>query len=97
MIIEYLRFAVPVAEQAEFIQQDAAIWTLALATSPGFLGKEVWRELGAPDQIGLIIRWRAQADWDAMDAGFLAATQAAFVAALGTDYPVLSCTAFVTA
>lgn len=97
MIIEYLRFAVPVAAQAGFIAHDAAIWTPALATSPGFMGKEVWRERDDANQIGLIIRWRAQADWDAMDAGVLAATQAAFVAALGADYPVLSCTAFVTA
>ena len=97
MIIEYLCFQVPVAQQADFLAQDAAIWTPALATSPGFLGKEVWRERDAPDRINLVIRWRAQADWDAMDAGVLAATRAAFVAAVGVDYPVLSCTAYITA
>lgn len=94
MVIEMLRFQVPLAAQAGFVALDAAIWTPALATSPGFLGKEVWAERDMPDQIAVVIRWRAQADWDAMDTGFLAATQAAFVAALGVDYPVLSCTAF---
>ena len=91
MIIEYLSFQVPLAAQPAFLAADAAIWTPALASSPGFMGKVVWRERDAPDQIGLVIRWRAQADWDAMDRGMLAATQAAFVAALGVDYPVLRC------
>lgn len=94
MIIEFLSFHVPLAAQPAFLTQDAAIWTPALATSPGFLGKEVWRERDTPEQINLVIRWQAQADWDAMDKGLLAATQLAFVAAMGTDYPVLNCTAF---
>lgn len=94
MIIEYLSFSVPLAAQARFLALDAAIWTPALATSPGFLGKEVWRMRDAPDHLGLVIRWRAQADWDAMDRGMLVETQAAFVAAMGADYPVLSCVAW---
>ena len=96
MIIEYLCFQVPVAAQPAFLTQDAAIWTPALATSPGFLGKEVWRTRDAPDRVNLVIRWRAQADWDAMDRGFLAKTQADFVAATGAEYPVLGCTAYVS-
>lgn len=91
MVIEFLKFTVPLAEQAAFLAADAAIWTPALATSPGFLGKEVW---ASGNDVRLVIRWRAQADWDAMERGMLAATQAEFVAALGLDYPVLSCTAF---
>lgn len=94
MIIEYLNFQVPVAAQAAFLVQDAAIWTPALARSPGFLGKEIWRQADHPQSLCLVIRWRAQADWDAVDRGFLAQTQANFVAAVGVDYPVLSCTAF---
>jgi uncharacterized protein (TIGR03792 family) len=94
LIIEYLNFDVPLAAQPAFIAQDAAIWTPALARSPGFLGKEVWRQADELTRITLVIRWRARADWDAVDRGLLARTQAAFVAALGTDYPVLSCTAF---
>ena len=88
MVIEVLRFCVPVAAQAAFLAADAAIWTPALATSPGFLGKEVWV---SGDAMRLVIRWRAQVDWDAMDAGMLVATQVAFEAALGVAYPVLGC------
>ena len=94
MIIEFLRFNVPLAAQPTFLTHDTAIWTPALATSPGFLGKQVWRERDAPDQIGLVIRWRAQTDWDRVDKGMLAETQAAFVAALGVEYPVLGCEAW---
>jgi len=94
VVVEYLEFAVPQAAQARFLALDATIWTPALATSPGFLGKEAWSRTDTPGRLGLVIRWRAQADWDAMDRGLLARTQAAFVAALGADYPVLSCTAF---
>ena len=88
MVIELLRFEVPVTAQAAFLTADAAIWIPALATSPGFLGKEVWV---SGDAMRLVIRWRAQADWDAMDAGMLVATQVAFEAALGVAYPVLGC------
>lgn len=88
MVIEFLRFCVPVTAQAAFLAADAAIWTPALATSPGFLGKEVWV---SGDAMRLVIRWRAQGDWDAVDQGMLAATQAAFEAALGVAYPVLGC------
>lgn len=94
MIVEYLNFEVPLADQPAFVTHDAAIWTPALAKSAGFLSKEVWRQADQPTRIYLVIRWRAQADWDAVDRGLLARTQADFVAALGAEYPVLSCTAF---
>jgi uncharacterized protein (TIGR03792 family) len=94
MIVEYLSFEVPPLAQPAFLSHDAAIWTPALARSPGFLGKEVWRQADQPARIQLVIRWRAQADWDSVDRDLLAATQLAFVAAVGADYPVLSCTAF---
>ena len=94
MVIEFLSFQVPLAAQQDFLALDASIWTPALAQSPGFLGKQAWRQVDAPDRINLVIQWRAQADWDQVDQKLLAATQAAFVKAMGADYPVLSCTAF---
>ena len=94
LIIEYLSFDIPQPAQAAFIAHDAAIWTPALARSDGFLGKEVWRQRDQPTWITLVIRWRAKGDWDAVDRELLARTQAVFVAALGEEYPVLSCTAF---
>jgi uncharacterized protein (TIGR03792 family) len=91
MVIEQLTFQVPVAEQPQFLAQDAAIWTRTLAAWPGYLGKEVWREAAAPDRLHLVIRWADRAAWKAVPSELLARTDAAFVAALGTSYPVLRC------
>ena len=91
MVIEQLTFDVPVARQARFLAEDAAIWTKALAAQPGFMGKEVWREAAAPERLHLVIRWADRAAWQAVPAELLARTDAAFVEALGTSYPVLRC------
>ncbi len=91
MVIEQLTFAVPPALQARYMELDAEIWTAALARQPGFLGKEVWREADAPERLHLIIRWSDRALWKAVPAEVLAATDAAFVAAMGEIFPVLSC------
>ncbi len=91
MVIEQLTFQVPVAGQPRFLAQDAAIWTAALAAQPGFLGKEIWREAGAPERLHLVIRWVDRAAWKAVPSDVLAKTDAAFTAALGTSYPVLRC------
>ncbi len=42
MVKEWLRFRVPVADQARYVAADAAIWSAALARHRGYLGKEVW-------------------------------------------------------
>ena len=91
MVIEQLTFQVPVADQPRFLAEDAAIWTPALASQPGFLGKEVWREAATPHRLHLIIRWADRASWQSVPTDLLARTDAAFVAALGVEYPVLSC------
>jgi uncharacterized protein (TIGR03792 family) len=91
LVIEQLSFEVPVADQPRFLAEDAAIWTTALAARPGYLGKEIWREAAAPDQLHLVIRWTDRAAWKAVPADLLARTDAAFVAALGVRYPVLRC------
>ncbi|MGL5010911.1 MAG: TIGR03792 family protein [Paracoccaceae bacterium] len=91
MVIEWLRFVVPVADQARYFAADAEIWTAALAAQPGFLGKEVWCRHDAPDQVNLIIRWESRAQWKAVPEGVLRATDAAFRAAMGRDYPVIEC------
>jgi uncharacterized protein (TIGR03792 family) len=91
LVIEQLTFEVPLAEQPRFLDQDRAIWTSALATQPGYLGKEVWREATAPDRIHLVIRWTDRAAWKAVPLDLLARTDAAFIAALGASYPVLRC------
>jgi uncharacterized protein (TIGR03792 family) len=94
MVIEWLVIRVPLADQGRYLEQDAAIWTQALATNAGFLGKEVWVREGDAEVLNLVIRWDSMAQWKAVPAGLLAATQAAFVAALGVEYPVLDCIAY---
>lgn len=92
MVIEWLTFRLPRADQARFLALDAAIWTPALATCPGFLGKEVWCAPADPEVVNLIIRWQSRADWHAVPRTLLEETEARFAAALGLRVPVQSCT-----
>jgi uncharacterized protein (TIGR03792 family) len=91
MVIEWLCIEVPVAEQAPYLAQDAAIWTAALARNTGYLGKEVWVRPDKPTTLNLIIRWASLTDWKAVPAALLAQSDAAFQAALGKVYPVQEC------
>ena len=94
MVIEWLIFHVPLADQPRFITSDAAVWTPALARNDGFLGKEIWQDVAAPERINLIIRWSTMAHWKAVSPEVLAATDHAFQAAMGVVYPVLQCLAY---
>jgi uncharacterized protein (TIGR03792 family) len=91
-VIEWLTFRVPSADQARFLELDAAIWTLALAACPGFLGKEVWRAATDPEVLNLIIRWQSRAEWKAVPPALLAETETRFAAAFGRSVPAQSCT-----
>lgn len=91
MVIEWLRFAVPLADQARYFAADAAIWTQVLAAQPGFVGKEVWCRHDDPRSVNLVIRWESRDAWKAVPQALLAATDAAFVAAMGREYPVIEC------
>ncbi|MEL6439474.1 MAG: TIGR03792 family protein [Cyanobacteria bacterium J06621_8] len=63
MVIEWLKFVVDAESREQFIQQDEKIWTAALSTYPGFLGKEVWIEPDALGKIIFIIRWQTREQW----------------------------------
>lgn len=91
MVIEWLRITVPVADQARYLAQDAAIWSAALARNAGYLGKEVWVRADDAECVNLVIRWASRAAWHAVPAGLLAETDAAFRAAMGGVYPVIEC------
>lgn len=91
MVIEWLRIPVPRAAQETFVACDTRIWTATLAAQPGFAGKECWRDVADPDMLHLVIRWDTLAQWQSVPALLLQATEAAFVAAMGTSYPVLAC------
>jgi uncharacterized protein (TIGR03792 family) len=62
-VIELLRIRCHPGRRAEFLIKDAAVWTPALASHEGFLGKEVWPSREDPDQVTLVIRWASMNHW----------------------------------
>jgi uncharacterized protein (TIGR03792 family) len=63
MVIEWLKFKVDSNSREQFIQQDEKIWTAALSTYPGYLGKEVWIEPKTADKVIFVIRWQTREQW----------------------------------
>jgi uncharacterized protein (TIGR03792 family) len=92
MVIEYLTYQVAEADQPRFIRDDAAIWTAALSTQPGYLGKEIWRDVTRPDHLCLVIRWDSREAWHAVPRALLDATNARFQATFGTGATLHGCT-----
>ena len=82
MVIEWLKFTVDSDSLEKFIQQDEAIWTSALSTYPGFMGKEVWIEPNAPDRVIFTIRWQTRQQWKSIPSEDLAAIEQKFSAAM---------------
>ena len=78
MVIEWLKFRVDSDSREQFIQKDEAIWTAALATYPGFLGKEVWIDPHAPGKIIFTIRWQTREQWKSIPASDLAKIEGRF-------------------
>jgi uncharacterized protein (TIGR03792 family) len=65
MVIEYLRFQVPIALREAFIKRDAEVWTATKQQWRGYLGKEVWIDPSNSDVI-LIIRWESIEAWQSV-------------------------------
>ena len=63
VVVELLKFKVPPEYREQFIQKDAEIWTMAIASFPGFLGKEVWIDPNQPTEVILVIRWATREQW----------------------------------
>ena len=82
MVIEWLKFRVDPDSREQFIQQDEAIWTAALATYPGFLGKEVWIEPQAANNVIFTIRWQTRQQWKSIPASDLAKIEQRFSQAM---------------
>lgn len=78
MVIEWLKFIVDPESREQFIQQDDQIWTAALSTYPGFLGKEVWIEPDTPGRVILTIRWQTREQWKSIPLKDLAAIEQEF-------------------
>jgi uncharacterized protein (TIGR03792 family) len=96
MVIEWLRFAVPEDWQKRFIAADAAVWTPFLASCPGYVGKQVWRNPARPDELVEIIHWQSREQWKAIAEADLARVDAAFLAATGREFEILESSEYVS-
>ncbi|MBF2019052.1 MAG: TIGR03792 family protein [Hydrococcus sp. C42_A2020_068] len=83
MVIEWLKFRVSPQSREKFIQKDEEIWTATLAKYPGFLGKEVWINPSAPEEIVLVARWQTREEWKAIPQKDLDETERQFAQAMG--------------
>lgn len=81
MIVEWLKFRVPSQHQDKFISQDEQIWTAKLSGYSGFLGKEVWLNPNATEEIIMIVRWQTRQQWKSIPIEDLNATQQQFESA----------------
>ncbi len=71
-VVEVLRFRIPVAEQATFLELDAAVWGQALKQQPGYVGRSLWRSPTDPDILQINITWETRALWKAFPEAKLA-------------------------
>jgi uncharacterized protein (TIGR03792 family) len=91
MVIEALRFSVPVEWQARFLEEDARHWTPVLSRQAGFAGKESVHDHANPATLLLLIRWDSREQWKAVPSAELEDADRCFTAALGQHFPVLEC------
>ncbi|WP_036482457.1 TIGR03792 family protein [Myxosarcina sp. GI1] len=90
MVIEWLKFRVASDAREKFIQQDEAIWTAALKSRSGFIGKEVWLDPSKASEVIFVIRWQSRQQWKSIPMDFLAATEREFIQAMGkTKYKMI--------
>jgi uncharacterized protein (TIGR03792 family) len=89
MVIEWLKVEVPIAQQAQYLLCDAAIWTAFLSTCPGFVKKEVYIDPTHPTHIILMIYWRDRTFWKAIPAETLAAIDQQFTETMGQTFPFI--------
>jgi uncharacterized protein (TIGR03792 family) len=89
MVIEWLKFTVTSELREQFVQKDAEIWTVVLASYPGFLNKEVWISSDRLDEVVAVIRWESLEQWQAIPAEVLDQTEAKFAAAMGDTYQMV--------
>ncbi|AFZ33783.1 hypothetical protein Sta7437_0165 [Stanieria cyanosphaera PCC 7437] len=85
MVIEWLKFQVAPESREKFIQKDEQIWTAFLTTCSGFLGKEIWLNPDASDQIVIVAHWQTREQWKAIPQKLLAQTEAKFAQQMGRD------------
>ncbi|MBD2325458.1 TIGR03792 family protein [Alkalinema sp. FACHB-956] len=89
MVIEWLKVKVPIELHDRYIEQDAAIWTTALANCAGFVGKQVWTNSQDPTEIILVIQWATREQWKAIPIEQLESIDRTFVMAMGQAFPLV--------
>lgn len=96
MVIEWLTFEVPVDWHDRFIAADAAVWTPFLATCPGYVGKQIWRNPAKPHQLVEIIHWQSREQWKAIAPEALARVDQEFLQATGRDFKILESSEYLS-
>ncbi|MEM7581192.1 MAG: TIGR03792 family protein [Mastigocoleus sp.] len=89
MIIELLRFKINPNKREEFIQKDDEIWTTAISSYPGYLGKEVWINPIDKNEIVMIIKWKTTEQWKSISAEELVEISQKFDSSLGFKYEMV--------
>jgi uncharacterized protein (TIGR03792 family) len=85
MVIEWLRVNVSPELREQYVQKDEEIWTAALSTYPGFLGKEVWINPDNLAEVIIVVRWSGFDEWYSISPEELEQVEARFNAAMGED------------
>jgi len=83
MVVEWLRVRVVPELREQYVQKDEEIWTTALSTYPGFLGKEVWISPDDLAEVIVIVRWASFDEWHSIPPEALEQVEAQFNAAMG--------------
>jgi uncharacterized protein (TIGR03792 family) len=85
MVIEWLKFRVAPELREKFIQNDEAIWTAALMEFSSYLGKEVWIDPKAPEEVVIIARWKSLEQWHSIPQSLLDEIEEKFAQKMGED------------
>lgn len=83
MVIEWLKIRVAPERREQYIQKDEEIWTTALSTYPGFLGKQVWINPNQQDEVVLVIQWESREAWKRVSVQHIKETERLFSQAMG--------------
>lgn len=89
MVIELLKVKVAPGKRERFVQKDAEIWTQALTSFSGFLGKEVWISPNDPTELMLVIRWATREQWKAIPTKRLDEIERKFAQQMRNTYQII--------
>lgn len=88
-VIEWLKFAVPQADQARFIEKEIEIWNPIDRRSPAFIRKEIWSDPESADNLIVVVYWSSHKFRKVVPPEVVQAAEKEFDQAVGKTYPVL--------